>query len=764
MGKGGLGLTWSNSAGNLWQVQLPANTQPFEYLFYNGARRLRSRVLSSNGTGYYMRDRACYSTVTNKAVSTSECNLGTYLRIVEMVSPDTPDGAGCPTGANQANGRLKCLDRFYYDPKRSRRRMAESNPISTPWHKCDLPATSYPQGDIELTIFNSWSIDMMRVSCVDTARHVVYFTGRTFYVNGGDSFHAFGPMPHHRYIVENTRDAFGAAQAAGQTGLWFLDRATSPWTLNYLAKRGENPNRDSVVIAQVHPVRQTGGSLIVATDLRHVIFSGITLEVDNYVPGPSGFNNDQNTEYTLPRHWIAKAARMSPSKASPCAILPAPASSSRPPPESQANRRKTISSRTRRSSTWATVEFASAAALPGGISTRVSRSRLRFRTTSFLVIRVFFRMERASLWRAAMTCSFCTTTSATAITRGLAVCFFGCIGGMHDASGSNILSAYNHIWDSMQGITSDGGTLYYNVGDAGGSGTGNRILNNLVHDTTSAEIIDGFPTGYGGRGIYLDNQTAGVLVENNVVYNMSQDVFWMSRGPAPGQPGHTFNNNIIAYGRRALFHGIEWPEGCKEPAASGQHHQQHFLFRPRQFLRIRPHSRLSYSCGFSYDKFLNFQGNLYWRTDGKFASDPKGFHIVTKAPADAHRCPGRPDDLTYLTFAEWQGSQQPVGWGPPGGMNLDKGGTVTVNPGFGNAGKPTDFLLRSNPVPGFDYTKTNDTIRNAGRKKPATMPAAGAAHAADVFVRAGGVLGRPFTLRPYAAGLVPQWSSTTSAG
>jgi hypothetical protein len=34
VGKGGLGLTWKHESGALWQVQLPANTEPFEYFFY----------------------------------------------------------------------------------------------------------------------------------------------------------------------------------------------------------------------------------------------------------------------------------------------------------------------------------------------------------------------------------------------------------------------------------------------------------------------------------------------------------------------------------------------------------------------------------------------------------------------------------------------------------------------------------------------------------------------------------------------------------
>ena len=51
-------------------------------------------------------------------------------------------------------------------------------------------------------------------------------------------------------------------------------------------------------------------------------------------------------------------------------------------------------------------------------------------------------------------------------------------------------------------------------------------------------------------------------------------------------------------------------------------------------------------------------------------------------------------------------------------MNEDEGGTDTVDPGFGNTGLPTDFLLSKSPVTGFDYTETNSTINTAGRNNP----------------------------------------------
>ena len=82
-----------------------------------------------------------------------------------------------------------------------------------------VPAKNYPAGDIEVTLFNSGTVDVLRVSCVDTGRHMIYFTAKA----RGDSDHydSFGPVAGHRYIVENTKDAFDAARAAGQTGCGF---------------------------------------------------------------------------------------------------------------------------------------------------------------------------------------------------------------------------------------------------------------------------------------------------------------------------------------------------------------------------------------------------------------------------------------------------------------------------------------------------------------------------------------------------------------
>jgi hypothetical protein len=309
---------------------------------------------------------------------------------------------------------------------------------------------------------------------------------------------------------------------------------------------------------------------------------------------------------------------------------------------------------------------------------------------------------------------------------GASICNNGCPSYQWSANGINLTMQYNHIWNVMQGITSDGGALYYDVGSPTGSGTGDKILNNLIHDVTDASIIDyGMPgSGYGGHGIYLDIQSAGVDVENNVVYRVSSAGLEMTEGPAAGEPANTFNNNIVAYARRAVFQEQNpWPQNCTYKLRANVEHNI-FYFDLDSTTGFYPINGCSDSCGMTYNQFQNFQGNLYWRTDGGFADDPNAFEILSATPPQKQA--GTCDQLqnpqyTNLTFSQWQ-TGSPMVNGSPLQMKEDPGGTATVNPGFGDSGQPTDYLLSQSPVLGFNYIETNDTIDYAGRNNPVIMP------------------------------------------
>jgi hypothetical protein len=692
IGKGGLGLTWKNLSGALWQVQLPDNTQPFEYLFYNGERRLRSRVQSAAGVGYYMDGAACRSTQTKQVVDTSQCNLATFLRVAADVPP-TGENAGCPSVTARAGNppRAKCLDRFTYNPE---------DPV-TNWTNLNAPA-----GDVELILFDSWTVDLMRIGRIDTAQHMIYLTGAT--KGNPGVYNMFGPVAGHRYIIENAKEAFDKARSARQTGLWFLDRSTSPWTLNYLAAKNENPNRDNVVIAQLQPLSNIGASLLTASDLKNVTFRGLTFEVDNFVPAPQGYNDDFNGETTLPEAIDCESCQnvtfdgVIVRHTSSSGILIASTSAREGPPSSNV-----------------TIENSAFYDI-GDSGIRIGHhpngqdkpeSQVQNVIVRNNVVQGFSRVfadGEGIAQGGGHHITYLHNDISDGYHAGISVCQLGC--PSHEANGAYVVSQYNHIWNLLQGITSDGGTLYYNIGDNRGAGKGNQILNNLVHDVTDSSVIDAGIRGaaYGGNGIYTDHESANINVANNVVYRVSWYGIQHSDGFAPGQSPNTYHNNIFAYARKAMVAVLQgWSQsGCDAASLRDNITNNIFVFDRDVSQGFHVTEGCAYSCGLDYNKYLNFQGNLYWRTDGKFATYEKAFQVLTNPPPNPRMCSSQITDrpYTFLTFAQWQDTH-----------HEDTQGAASVNPGFGNTGKPTDFLLTRNPISGFDYTKTNDTIRHAGR-------------------------------------------------
>ena len=718
----GLGLTWINPFANLWQVRLPTNTQPFEYLFYKTkgrGRRLRSRLQSPSAIGYYMNNGSCYSTVTGQAVTLANCNLGTFLRVAAEVPPGN---TGCPSVSDGT--RSKCLDRFQYDPRDPITTWINLNGVYSgdPSRPCRVDdSSSYPVGDIEITLFDDWTADVMRINCVDTLNHIIFFSGPTKGSPG--NYDCFGPTAGHRYIVENAKDAFRKEQQDGQTGIWFLDRSTKPWTLSYVANDGENPNVDNVLIPQLKPATQNGGSILSAVQLNYVTFQGIVFEMDNFVPPAAGFSDDENGENTLPaaidcescQHVAFDGVSVRHTSASGLQIASLAGHTGPPAADDLVQN--------------------SAFFDLGDSGIHIGHAPRGWDRAASVVHSVIVQNNIVQGYGRVFpdgegmaqgngnNVLYQHNEINDGYHAGISICEYSCPG----ENGSNIVSQYNHIWNIMQGITSDGGALYYFVGGSQKSGTGNKILNNLVHDVSDSSIIDQgiLGTGYGGQGIYLDGQSAGVTVENNVVYHVSQSTVFIDKGPGNSQPANNFRNNIFAYGRKSMVQENQaWPQNCGGSTRLNLV-SNIFYFDQNDSKGFYAIQGCADSCGMSFDGFQNFQRNLYWRTDGQFATDSKAFHVLTNTPPpdQASSCSKPPNTSawTFFDFSTWQ-TGHPRVHGKPLPMNEDPEGTVTVDPGFGHTGLPSDFLLSKSPVSGFDYALTNSTIHTAGRTNPLLKP------------------------------------------
>ncbi len=784
----GLHLQWTNT-GNWYQAPLPSTLsnnvviQPFESLYYNGQRRFRSRI-HDNGTsgypsiGYFMQNGQCVASPSTPAgqqpPTLASCNLGTFLRVTNTISPTSALGNGCPYASGVVNGVTvsKCLDRFVYsntsggDPIQAWQNLNGSY-SNIPASPCTSNNTSYPAGDVELILIDAWSVDAMRVNCVDTADNVIFLSGPT---KGGGTvatsdtnYNFLGPTVGHRYMIENTWDAFKDALTPtssqnGITGIWFLDRHIVPWVLNYIANQGDNPNADYIVIPQLGgsipgapATDYIGASLISASKLDYVTFQGITFEVDNFYPNGTGFNNDSNGEMSLPQAIDCENCQFvtfnnvivrhtSASGILAAATAATPACSGSKPPACVAIENSTLydigDSGLRIGHTVSASDTAAT----------VVQDVLAQNNLIQGYSRVFADGEGIAEANGNNN-QYSYNTITDGYHAGISICQSGCgpTKGGATISGNNIISSYNLISNIMQGLTSDGGAMYYNIGNGSSSGTGNSILNNVINNVTDSYIVDNTTTAgvavsgsaYGGEGIQLDAQSANVEVANNVVYNLSGFAISISDGLASSkETPNTFTNNIFAFANTGMFNQqTPWPNGCPSSPIT-QVDVTNNIFYFDRFSTSTPSFYVIQGCKDSckqpYDTYQNFQGNSYWRTDGQFANNDNAFQVLTTQGLNSNNsCKIGPTTALYFTSQtapDWQTGGQ----GVPVAMNEDlpPNATISYQPPFAASGlttdSPSDYLFVNGQTPPTPFVtgNTNLTITNAHSSLPSieTVP------------------------------------------
>src|SRR5579863_1492774 len=287
------GLTWShatNANGTIWWVTLPSQftTSNLGYtpeaLYFNSQRRFRTRFDATNAT---------YSS-------------GAYN--LSNLAPASFPGPTAP----EPNGRIPSQSTTYYDrftyasgdwpdtvANASNSNYNGWNPNDQSGSPCTATLEPTYGGDIEVLVFEKWTLSRERISCIDKTNKVVYLLGST----AASSDHGY--IPGHRYIVENfvTRDSSG--HPVLYQGQFFIDRNTgsSPFTLYYEQISGEpapNASGVSVVLPLTFTPSSTNcantacGAVLAATGIQNVTFSGLTFANDNFFPPTAGYGAIQS--------------------------------------------------------------------------------------------------------------------------------------------------------------------------------------------------------------------------------------------------------------------------------------------------------------------------------------------------------------------------------------------------------------------------------------------------------------------------------------
>ena len=667
---------WTNVSGDTWKTTLPASTQYFENLFYNGVRRLRPRVGGSLGT-YYR-----------------------YVGPVYLSGPAPPANSPDPNCSEYfAGSGWECFDRFQYNP---------TDPIVSTWKNLAPPAGNHCSepagnpalaGDIELVNFEQYSVSKMRLSCVDTVNHIVYLTGVTATEADHPTSHGF--IPNHRYLIENVEDELT------QPGQWFLDRSATPWTLAYLANPGENPNTDTVMVPQLTQV-------LVASNLQFVTFQGLTFEHDNYTMPTTGYDGTseiiagvsfQNSQHiTFDSSIVTQTSGVG---------------------------LEFISCIDKSSLNWCVSNSAAGVAAnnviensalydlgAGGIRIGTSGSPSdtnanvpQFNTVQNTVVEGYGRVYTSSkgIAQGQGHDNLYTHNDVYDGYKGaIKVCYCADSDVNPPFTNNNTIS-FNHVYNLFQGIMNDSGSLYFGVGTPSppSSGTGNKMLNNKVHDVSDASALDA--DGYGGDGLYADDFSGQVDMENNLVYRVSGNAVSFSGPRAGPNQSSTVKNNILAFARQSLLNAYDPYSFNTEPP------QPMFFTASNNLLYFDRNGAESfyvqggctYPGAIAYTAYQQWTGNLYWRTDGGFATDPQAFH--TQKSLDANGGCGNQKLWTYFTFGGWQGL----------GEDLP---SVVQNPGFNNPAYPADDYTLPKGSPGVGFIVFDPS--QAGRSNPVIKPPA----------------------------------------
>ena len=382
-----------------------------------------------------------------------------------------------------------------------------------------VPATMANLSDVELIDFAFWDVARLRIASIDPTTLLITTTRSLMQ----DPFHGF--LKGHRFLLENVKEALK------QPGQWYLDRST--WKLTYLPKPGEVLSSSSFVAPRLQKI-------IYATGLSHVTFSGLTFAHNDFQVGAGGYASGQaanTTSAALSFHSSTSITFQGSSiqHIGAYAVEFMGASSSIVFRDGSVTDTGAGGIRIGTQANCAVTHPDTDATVPHNVS--IINNLI---SGTGRVFPEAFNIMSGNAHHILVQ----NNEIADGYSTGVGVGFnwnYAC-NQAHD----NIVQ-FNHIHDLGQGVTSDFGAVYF----LSGVNTGNKILNNKVHDLVND------PGGYGAWGLYLDNGSLDVTVANNLVYRTTASSLHLNISdqppPNPVPPPNQFLNNVLVFAGEGLL-------------------------------------------------------------------------------------------------------------------------------------------------------------------------------------------------------------------